>query len=116
MTPRIKKTIAFVAGGTACLSALWVVLLLLWIRDVHEDRKHTIIVNAATPVYAGTANNGGCHGARLTNVSSGAKLKVRRVRFLKDCAVIDVVLPDRQQGYVVLGEGDFSVSPPLPKS
>ena len=44
----------------------------------------------------------------------GARLQVRRIRYLKDCAALDVALPDGREGYVVLGIGDVSVKPPLP--
>jgi len=86
----------------------------LWFRDLHNDRKHVLIVNAVTPVFLGTGSDGGCHGTQLTTVERGSKLPVRRIRYLKDCATIDVALPDGRDGYVVLGVGDVSVNPPLP--
>jgi hypothetical protein len=51
----------------------------------------------------------------LTTVERGNRLPVRRIRYLKDCAALDVVLPDGREGYVVLGVGDVSVKPALPK-
>jgi hypothetical protein len=89
-------------------------LCFLWLRDVHNDRKHTVNVNAATPVFAGNGGDGSCHGTQLTTVERGTQLPVRRIVYLKDCAAIDVVLPDGRKGYVVLGIGDVSVNPPLP--
>jgi len=85
------------------------------LSDVRSDRKHTVSVNRATPVFVGSGGNNGCRGRQLTMVEPGAKLRVRRIRYLKDCAAIDIALPDGRTGYVVLGIGDVSVNPPLPR-
>jgi hypothetical protein len=111
MSLQFKKPLAFVA---ASLFIACTVLVLLWLRDVQNDRKHTVNVNGATPVFAGNGGDGGCHGSQLTTVERGAELPVRRIRYLKECAAIDVALPDGRKGYVVLGIGDVSVNPPLP--
>lgn len=114
MRPKLKTLTAFAVIAFTPLLVVCAVLLLLWIRDVRNDRKHTVIVKMATPVFAGSGGDNGCHGTRLTTVEAGAKLPVRRIRYLKDCAAIDVVLPGQRTGYVVLGIGDVSVDPPLP--
>lgn len=111
---KLKNAAAFAVGVLALLLVACSVLLLLWARDARNDRKHTINVNMATPVFAGNGGDNGCHGTQLTTVERGAKLPVRRIRYLKDCAAIDVVLPDGRAGYVVLGMGDLAVNPPLP--
>jgi hypothetical protein len=114
MSLRFKNPFAFAVGAAASLFVVCTLLLLIWLRDVQNDRKHTVIVHAATPVFAGNGGDGGCHGAQLTMVEGGAELPVRRIRYLKDCAAIDIALPDGRKGYVVLGIGDVSVNPPLP--
>lgn len=106
MILRFKNPFAFVVGAAASLFIVCTLLLLLWLRDVQNDRKHTVNVNAATPVFAGNGGDGGCHGTQLTTVERGAELRVRRIRYLKDCAAIDIALPDGRKGYVVLGIGD----------
>lgn len=116
MSARFKKTFVFVLGAGASLVVICALLLLLWVRDVRDDRKHIVRVNATTPVFVGNGGDGGCHGRQLTTVERGAKLPVRRIRYLKDCATIDVVLPDGRSGYVILGIGDASVNPALPTS
>jgi hypothetical protein len=82
--------------------------------DVHHDRQHIVMFKAATPVYVGSGEQGGCHGTQLTTVKQGVKLPVQRIRYLKGCATLDVALPDGRKGYVVLGVGDAAVIPPLP--
>ena len=114
MSVLFKRSLAFIVGAVAALSVVCTLLWLLWLRDVQNDRKDTVSVNAATPVFVGSGSDGGCYGAQLTTIQQGAKLPVRRIRYLKDCAVIDVALPNGQQGYVVLGIGDVSVNPALP--
>jgi len=112
----MKKPLMFLAGLAVPVVALAALLFVLWVRDVRDDSKHTVIVNAPTPIFAGTGNEGGCRGAVLTTLESGTKLPVRRIRYLKECATIDVLLPDGRRGYVVLGTGDVSVIPPLSAS
>jgi hypothetical protein len=114
MPSRPKNAAAFAVGVVAPLLVVCAVLLLLWARDVRNDRKHTVHINMATPVFVGSGGDNGCNGKQLTMVEPGAKLPVRRIRYLKDCAAIDVALPDGRRGYVVLGIGDVSVNPPLP--
>ena len=109
----MKKLLMFLVGLAIPVAALAALLFVLWVRDVRHDRKHTVIVNASTLIFAGTGNKGGCRGAVLTTLETGTKLPVRRIRYLKDCVTIDVVLPDGRSGYVVLGTGDVSVIPPL---
>jgi hypothetical protein len=114
MPSKLKKTAAFVLGAVVPLLIVCAVLSLLWALDVRNDRKHSISVNTATPVFVGSGGDYGCHGTPFATVEPGAKLPVRRIRYLKDCAAIDVALPDGRTGYVVLGVGDVSISPPLP--
>jgi hypothetical protein len=90
------------------------VLASWWLYDVHQDRKHIVTVESQTPVFAGSGN-GSCRGQRVTNVQTGAVLRVRRIRYWKDCATIDVILPDARHGYIILGEGAVTVSPQLPR-
>jgi hypothetical protein len=110
-----KKAAAFVLGAVVLLLIVCAVLSLLWALDVRNDRKHSVSVNMTTPVFVGSGGDNGCHGTPFTTVEPGAKLPVRRIRYLKDCAAIDVALPDGRTGYVVLGVGDVSVNPPLPR-
>jgi len=115
MHSKLKHAVAFAVGVVVPLLLACAVLLLLWARDVRNDRKHTVRVNMTTPVFVGSGGANGCHGTQLTTVEAGALLPVHRIRYLKDCAAIDVALPDGRMGYVVLGVGDVSVNPPLPR-
>lgn len=112
---RSNKSVAVVVAVAGSLLVVCTLLWLLRLWDVRDDRKHTINVNTATPVFVGNGREGGCHGTQLTTIGRGAKLPVRRITYLKDCATIDIVLPDGRKGYVVLGIGDVSVNPPLPR-
>lgn len=111
----MKKAAAFALGAVVPLLIVCAVLSLLWALDVRNDRKHSVSVNMTTPVFVGSGGDNGCRGTPFTTVEPGAKLPVRRIRYLKDCAAIDVALPDGRTGYVVLGVGDVSVNPPLPR-
>jgi hypothetical protein len=114
MSPQTKNWRTFFVGSAIPLLLVGVYLIFLFLKDVRKDRRHTITVNATTPIFVGTGDVGGCKGKQLTTIGPGAKLPVRRIRYLRNCAAVDVRLPDGRTGYVVLGMGDVSVNPPLP--
>ncbi|HMK22051.1 MAG TPA: hypothetical protein VK466_06930 [Terriglobales bacterium] len=98
----------------AAIAVIVGVVLFLWANDVRQDRQHVLIIEAPTPLFVGTGGDGRCEGTKLTTVDQGSKLPVRRIRYLKNCAAVDVVLPDGRKGYVVLGVGHAVVDPSLP--
>jgi hypothetical protein len=95
-------------------AALIVTLLVVgaWSYDVWNDRKHTVVVTSETPIFAG-AGDEDCEGTRLTVVQPGATLRVRRIRYWKNCRTVDIVLPDGREGHIASGDGEVSISPPL---
>ena len=114
MPQRVKNWAAFAAGGAIPLTIVAIFLLALWLLDVRDDRKHVVVVNARTPVFIGTGDEDCEARGQLTTVEKGVNLPVDRIRYQKNCATVDVLLPDGRKGYVVLGVGDVSVKPPLP--
>jgi len=109
-----KKWHFFLVGAIVPVGLLGVFLVAWWAKDVRDDRKHFVTTNAPTPLFAGTGEQGGCRGTEVTTVERGTILPVLRIRYLKDCATLDVVLPDGRRGYFILGVGDISINPPLP--
>jgi hypothetical protein len=105
------KWLMGLAAGSALLVGL--LILMLWVHDLREDRKHSIVVKWQTPVFA-DAGNELCGGPQLTVAQPGTTLHVQRIRYWKNCATVDVVLPDTRKGHLVLGQGEVSVNPPLP--
>jgi len=97
-----------------CILVFSLVLVSWWFYDVHQDRKHIVTVESQTLVFAGSGN-GACGGQRVTDVQTGTVFPVRRIRYWKNCATIDIILPDARHGYIVLREGAVTVSPPLPR-
>jgi hypothetical protein len=89
------------------------ILFVLWWQDISADRAHTVVVNSPTPVFSGSGSESGCHGSQLTTLSPRTQLRVKRVRYLKDCATLDVDLTDGRKAYFILGVGDIDVNPPL---
>jgi hypothetical protein len=59
MSQRVKNWLAFVAGGVIPLAIIALFLLVRWVVDVRDDRRHVVIVNAATPVFVGRGDEGG---------------------------------------------------------
>jgi hypothetical protein len=108
---RLAGVLAFAL--VVCSLVVGLVLVSWWFYDVQQDRKHIVTVKSQTPVFVGSGN-GLCGGQPLTVVQAGAVLPVRRIRYWKNCATLDVVLPDAHHGYLVLGEGEVTVNPPLP--
>jgi hypothetical protein len=83
-----------------------------WAYDVWQDRKHTVVVMADTPLFAGDDES--CGGTRIATLHPGTEPKVMRIRYWKNCATIKVVSPGGKKGFIVLGEGAVRVNPPLP--
>ena len=104
-----------IGGFHATLIALGLLVLVLlgwWANDVRQDRTHTVIVEAETPMFAGTGHD--CDTRHQTAiVQHGAAFPVRRIRYWKDCATFDVNAPDGSSGHFVLGVGNLQVQPPL---
>ena len=86
--------------------------LLLWANDVRQDRKHTALVKLPTLAFAGTGSDL-CGGSKLTLIQPGTTLRVRRIRYWKNCTTVDVALPDGHVGHIVLGEGEVTIIPSL---
>lgn len=101
-------------GAIAMATVLLVagIIAIRWAYDVWQDRKHTVVVTAETPLFVGERES--CSGTRIATLPPGTEPKVMRIRYWKNCATIDVVSPSGQQGFIVLGEGSVSVKPPLP--
>ena len=99
------------------LTILFLTLSVLgvWANDVRKDREHTITVVSSTLVFVGDGRESDCFKASETAAvePAGTILRVRRIRYWKDCATVNVVLPDGRSGHIVLGVGDVSIRPPL---
>ena len=108
-----SSTVFQVVAVTATLLSLAV--LVLWANDLREDRRHTVTVVSPTPVFVGDGGENDCYTPRPTTAEEkpGTKLRVRRIRYWKDCATVNVVLPDGRSGHIVLGVGEVSLQPPL---
>jgi len=111
----IKRTFGFVVRFIVTITVIVGALTLAsWGWDVRNDAKHTVTVNSSTPVFMGSGDEACTDKQMLTTVRPSIQLKVLRIRYWKNCATLNVILPDSRQGYIVIGEGGFSVNPPLP--
>src|SRR6185437_2994811 len=90
---------------------LFAILLAMWVYDVWSDRRHSVIVLTATPIFLGSGE--GCGGTRMATASPNMKFRVKRIRYWKACATVDVALLDGRKGHIQLGDGKVSISPPL---
>ena len=102
--PSVPGSVLGVAG---------VLLLAWWVRDVQNDRGHTVTVNSPTPLFRGSGNEACGQGQTVATVPVAGSLKVRRIRYWKNCATLNVTLPDGGDGYIVV-DGKVTVNPPLP--
>jgi hypothetical protein len=104
------KSVALGVIGAALV--LMLLVAFVWLHDIWSDRKHSVQVKVETPVFAGNGNED-CEGKRLTSAQPGTTLQFRRIRYWKNCATVDVALPNGLSGHIVLGEGGVSLTPPL---
>ncbi|MEI9969159.1 MAG: hypothetical protein WDM87_11205 [Terracidiphilus sp.] len=111
----MKKMFNLFVGVILAITTIGgIILLASWGWDGLSDRKHSVIANSNVPVFVGSGD-GKCNGEqRLTIIPTGTLLRVRRIRYWRNCATLDVTLPDREHGFIIPGDGNFSVRPPLP--
>jgi hypothetical protein len=102
-----------VAAAVVVLLSLSV--LAVWANDVRKDREHAVAVISSTPVFVGNGSEGDCYTqpVKAAVEQAGTSLRVRRIRYWKDCATVNVVLPDGRSGDIILGVGDVSMRPAL---
>lgn len=113
--PVIKNPLYFLFGFAITIPLiLGMPIAVCWAWDVHNDRRHVLSINSPTSVFVGEGDEDCGDRPKLNTVPPGTHLKVRRIRYWKNCATINVTLPDGQQGHVVYRDGDVSVNPPLP--
>ncbi len=105
--------VKYFAAFALLLLLLFVVGLVRWAADVHDDREHTVSINSLTPLFKGSGNDGCDRAQQLEIIQPESSVVVRRIRYWKDCATIDVVLSNGQHGYIVFGN-HISVTPTLP--
>ena len=74
-----------------------------WAHDVWEDRRHAITVLENTPLYAGTGEPSCWGGTQIATLPPGSKARVRRIRYWKNCATVDVMVSNGSTGYILLG-------------
>jgi hypothetical protein len=103
----------FLMGFSILFAIVGLLSVIAWANDVREDRRHTVTANSLSPVFAGRGGEDCDHKQQLTAVQPASTFPVQRIRYFKNCATLDLVLPGAGKGYIVLGVGDYSVQPPL---
>ena len=56
--------------GIAAVLILPVLIGLLWVRDVWQDRQHTVLVKSGTPLYAGNGDED-CESTQVASIPPG---------------------------------------------
>ena len=101
-----------ILSSLAVLVLIGVVAVATWANDVRQDRKHTATVIEPTALFQ--SGGTGCETREQIAVAQrGAVFPVRRIRYWKNCATLDVNASDGQLSHFVL-DGAVRVVPPLP--
>ena len=99
-------------SSLAVLVLIGAVAVATWANDVRQDRNHTVTVIEPIALFQGAGT--GCDTRHQIAVSQpGTVFPVRRIRYWKNCATLDVNAPDGQLSHFVLN-GAVKVEPPLP--
>lgn len=113
----VKRIVIVMLIVITTLLAFGVVLAapvgLWWGYDVWQDQKHTVSVEQNTPLFAGEGD-ADCGRSQSTTLAPGSNVRVRRIRYWKDCATINVTLSDGRFGYIVFNSNEVTVNPSLP--
>jgi hypothetical protein len=78
------------------------------LADVREDRMKRVIVTGLTPVFSADE----CFPTgqqRITTIMPVDGVSVRQVRYPKECMTVKVRLKSGQEGFLVSGEGQWSL-------
>jgi hypothetical protein len=103
---RLAALAIILTAAIVSFPAIW------WIYDAWEDRKHLLTFNQNTSLFIGKGN-ASCGGEQLATIAPGTRVQVRRIRYWKNCATIDVELADGRRGYIVPDRENVTISPPL---
>ena len=95
------------AAAVVSFPAIW------WAYDVWQDRRHTLTVDENTSAFIGKGN-ASCGGAQFAVIAPATSVQVRRIRYWKDYATVDVELADGRRGYIVFDSRNVTIAPPLP--
>jgi hypothetical protein len=108
------KPLTFVANVLFSLAAIITSVVLGWWQcDVWSDRRHTMLVTSPTPIYAGAGDGQVmCEGGLIVVARPRSSFQIRRIRYWKNCATVDVKLQDGQIGHIAY-LGTISIKSPL---
>lgn len=95
------------AAAVVSFPAIW------WAYDVWQDRTHALSVNENTSAFIGKGD-ASCGGGQLAVVAPETSVQVRRIRYWKNCATVDVELANGRKGYIVFDSRNVTIAPPLP--
>lgn len=83
--------------------------LCVWSWDVYSDRRHTVEVVKPTPFFDPDPSDQ-CDGAiSAGTLQPNPGLKVLRIRYRKECMVVEVRTASGKRVYLVSGVGQFKV-------
>ena len=84
-----------------------------WAYDLWKDHRHTLTVGENTSLFIGKGN-ASCGGGQFAVIAPATSAQVRRIRYWKNCATIDVELADGRRGYIVPDGHNVTITPSLP--
>jgi hypothetical protein len=103
---RLTALTIILVTALASFPAAW------WAYDIWNDRRHTLTVDENTSVYTGKGN-ASCGGEQFSVIAPATKIQIRRIRYWKNCATIDVELADGRKGYIVPDRHNVTIIPSL---
>jgi hypothetical protein len=103
-----KNIFAFILGGLLIVAAVAALLFGIYSADLHDGRTKHIKITGLTPVFSDEScfPKGQQEIASLMPVD---EVSVRRVRYPKECMVVRVRLKSGREGFLVSGEGQWTL-------
>ena len=99
------------AGAAALLTSLAVLGIgsAVWIWDTMSDRRHVVVTISATPFLLSDPGERCSNNQSRGTIPGMAELRVRRIRYYKECMVVRARNADGRDVYRVTGLGEFQV-------
>jgi hypothetical protein len=96
-----------IGAGLAVVVLVSIMIVVMWAWDVYSDRQHTVEINGPTPFFEPDPGEACDRGSSAGTLQPGAEMKVLRIRYRKNCMVIEARASDNGIVYLVAGVGQF---------
>jgi hypothetical protein len=107
---RVKELLKYIVSALVLVFVVaGVITLCVWSWDVYSDRRHTVEVFEPTPFFDPDPRDQCDRAISAGTLQPNRGLKVMRIKYRKECMVVEVRTASGRAVYLVAGIGQFEV-------